>query len=319
VAVQYSEPYRLAQKRVGERGVDETRRYSATLVSFVSTRPDNRLYGDLTGRWTDEEGRLFPGITPVVLGGVAFAPPIAATAIAYGGGLAFTAGAALGMNGPIYPVIRAALPAFRGLRAPARYGVLIQLCLSVLAALGLARLARWRPRYSTALTAASLALITLEYSARPVLLMGLAGAPPPIYRWLSLQVPGTVTLELPVPKPDVLPEMDPFYTYNSVWHWQPLINGYSGHYYPPYLDLLKSLTTFPSPESTRMLTLAGVHLVIVHKEMIPKGRYEPLIARLDADPDYRLIKIADDEVGEARAYVFLPNYGKSADSPGSGR
>jgi hypothetical protein len=314
-ATEYARPYRLAESRVGERGIEETRRYSAKWSSFITTRPDNRVYGPLTGEWDEEEKRLHPGLTPVVLGAAAFVPAIPPAAIAYGASLLFSADMAMGMNGRIFPLLRKVIPQFRGLRAPARFGVLVQLCVAVLAALGLAQLTRRWPRMATPLVACALTLTVVEYSARPLALMGMPTKAPPIYKWLSLQPKGIVTLELPVPRPNALPEQDPYYQYNSIFHWQPLVNGYSGHYFRPYIDLLEDMKTYPSERADRAIQRSGAQLIIVHRAFYPVGRYEPLIEKMDANPKLQLIKISDDMLGEARAYLFLPNY--RAKGPGA--
>ena len=57
----------------------------------MSTHPDNRLYGPITGTWSGEEKRLFPGVTPIVLAGAALVPPVSATAVVYGATTLFTA------------------------------------------------------------------------------------------------------------------------------------------------------------------------------------------------------------------------------------
>jgi hypothetical protein len=307
-AAEYARPYRQVELQLGPRTAEETRRYSATPLSFVSTRPDNRVYGDLTGRWQEEEKRLNPGLTPVVLAASAFVPTLASGAAAYGGVLAFSAEMALGLNGRLFPVLRDAFPAFRGFRAPARFGILVQLALCVLTAMGLARLARRWPRAATPLVGLTIALTVVEYSAEPRELMSLPATPPPIYRWLALQPRGIVTLELPTPRADGLPHMDPFYMYQSIWHGQPLVNGYSGHYYPGYIGILRDLASFSGSGQDQVLVDAGVQLLILHQAFLPTERWNVLVESLDVNPRFRLIKIADDSVGEARAYIFLPNY-----------
>jgi hypothetical protein len=215
---------------------------------------------------------------------------------------------ALGLNGHLFPLLRHAVPPFRGLRAPARFGILVQLALAVLTAMGLARLARRWPKAATPLVGLTLALTIVEYSAEPRELMSLPAKPPPIYRWLSLQPRGIVTLELPVPRADGLPHMDPFYMYQSIWHGQPLVNGYSGFYYPEYIDLLKRVESYPGHGPDQALVDAGVQLLIIHQAFMPTPRWNGLVDSLDVNPRFRLIKIADDSVLEARAYIFLPNY-----------
>jgi hypothetical protein len=295
---------------LGERNSRETRRYSATPSSFVSTRADNRLYGAATGDWNEEEKRLFPGLTPLVLAGAALAPPFSPVVLVYGAATLFNADAAMGMNGFIFTELRRYVAPFRGLRAPARFGVLFLLCLAVLAAFGVARLAQRWPRYGIAITCATFALLILEYSAKPVPLMSMPTKPARIYRWLAAaQPPGTIVLEMPVADAQALPFEDPIYMYASTWHWQRLVNGYSGHYYPPYLELLDSLREFPGEKAIEHMTKVGVQIVILHKISIPEHKYERLIKEIEGNPNFHLLHVADDWVAEARAYAFLPGYG----------
>jgi len=76
VATEYSRPYQRARMQVGERNSSETLRYSAPPSAFVTTRPDNLLYGPTTGEWHEQEKRLMPGVTPVVLAATALAAAI---------------------------------------------------------------------------------------------------------------------------------------------------------------------------------------------------------------------------------------------------
>ena len=99
---------------------------------------------------------------------------------------------------PRIPLLRAWLPPFRSLRAPARFAMIVLLGLSVLTAIGLARLARTSSRRRRALAAA--ALIVLEYSTAPLTIQTIPRERPPVYTWVSEQ-PRQVTLELPVPLP----------------------------------------------------------------------------------------------------------------------
>ena len=99
-----------------------------------------------------------------------------------------------------------------------------------------------------------------------------------------------MTLELPVPRANALPDMDPFYQYDSIFHWQPLVNGYSGHYYEPYIEFLEEMRTFPSDRADDAIERTGAQVIIVHRAFYPVGRYEPLIAKLDANPKLQLIK-----------------------------
>jgi hypothetical protein len=118
-----------------------------------------------------------------------------------------------------------------------------------------------------------------------------------------------VTLELPVPHPHALPLHDPFYMYASTWHWQPLVNGYSGHYSARYIDLIEALITLPSQESTDALTEMGVQRIVVHEKLFQPKEYVPLVASLEGHPLFHLEAVSADHLGEARIYAFLPGFG----------
>ena len=243
VAATYAQPYAFARVRVGDRSLEETHRYSATPASFLTVSPDS-IYRAVLPHAGEGETELFPGITPVVLAGAALVPPTTVTAVAYGLSLVVAGDMALGTNGILFPLARDHLSPLRALRAPARFAIMVQLALGVLASLGLARAAARWPRLGSTLIVGSACLVMVEYANGPLPVQRLPTKAPPLYAWLAVQ-PKLVTLEMPVPEPDALPLFDTFYMYASTWHWQPLVNGYSGHYAAGYIDLLKALKTLP--------------------------------------------------------------------------
>lgn len=308
VAGAYARPYAYARSRVGDRSVEETSRYSATPSSFVTVSPDNVLYSSILHSDGEGETELFPGIAPVVLAGAALAPPASAAAVAYGSALLVAGDMALGTNGLLFPIAREHVDVLRALRAPARFGILIQLTLGVLAAMGLARAAtRWPTLGPTLITGAA-CLVMIEYANRPLPIQRLPKDPSPIYQWLATQ-PKLVTLELPTPPPQALPLHDPFYMYASTWHWQPLVNGYSGHYSRKYLELVEAMPTLPGPEAIEVLTTLGVQRVVVHEALIPKDRVAALVSQLESHPMFHLETVSYDHIGPVRVYAFLPGFG----------
>ena len=142
---------------------------------------------------------------------------------------------------------------------------------------------------------------------RPAAGAAAARAPPPVYAWLATQ-PELVTLELPTPPPNALPLVDPFYMYASTWHWQPLVNGYSGHYSARYLDLIETLARCRS-RSDRRADAMGVQRILVHGGLFRPGRYPPLIAGMENHPMFHLEAVSVDHLGEVRVYAFLPGFG----------
>ncbi len=308
VAATYAQPYAYVRDRVGDRSLEETRRYSATPASFLTVSPDSILYRAVLPHEGEGETELFPGFTPVVLAGAALVPPTTATAVAYGVSLILAGDMALGTNGLTFAFFRERFSPLRALRAPARLAILVQLALGVLASLGLARAAARWPRIGSTLIVGAACLIVIEYANMPLQVQRLPVKPPPVYAWLATQ-PKLATLEMPVPDPAALPLHDPFYMYASTWHWQPLVNGYSGHYSAHYIELLTALRALPGPAATRALEQAGVQRVVLHKELFPPKEYVPLVAALEGHPMFHLESVTADHLGEVRIYAFLPGFG----------
>jgi hypothetical protein len=311
IAAAYRVPYDYARERLGDRSVEETARYSARPRDFFTVTPDTLLYRDVLPHEGEGETELFPGVTPVLLAGAALVPPITATALAYGATLGVSADLACGPNGFLYPGLRERIKSLKALRAPGRFGILVQLTLGVLASLGLARMARRWPRAGGGLIAAACVLIVAEYATGPLDVQRLPVRPPPVYTWLATE-PKLVTLELPTPPPHALPYADPFYMYASTWHWQPLVNGYSGHYSRRYLDVVEMMPRLPDDASVEELTRRGVQRILVHEGLFPPGRYPPLIMKLEGHPMFHLENVSEDHLGEVRVYAFLPGFGPQA-------
>jgi hypothetical protein len=174
--------------------------------------------------------------------------------------------------------LRTWIPGFANFRVPARFGMVLMFGLALLAAWGfmyLLRFVRYRARIGTALTAALTVLIlagmAAEYDSRALCFgatVSVAGAPE--YRWLARQRPGSVTLEIPTNPSDGWPE--PYeeapYVYADTFHWQPLINGYSG--YAPMLvrDTFRLAHEMPSESSLAALGSMGLRYVVVHTNRI---------------------------------------------------
>jgi hypothetical protein len=305
-AAAYYRPYALARELVGERDLDETARYSADASSYLAATPDNLLYGPLTEPLGANEKRLFPGIAPIALSIVALIPPVPPVALIYGASMAVAWDASLGTSGRVYPLLRAWLPPFRSVRAPARFAMIVLLGVSVLAATGLARIARMSSGRFVILAAA--AMLILEYSTTPLSVQWIPRERPSLYTWVSEQ-PRHVTLELPVPLATVLPLHDAFYMYAQTWHWQPLANGYSGYYTQAYIDLLKALVGFPDARSSRAMARTRIQRVILHRELFRPGEYARIVRALNGHPDYHFLTTTSDHLGEARVYAFLPGFG----------
>ncbi|HEX7136710.1 MAG TPA: hypothetical protein VF219_02645 [Vicinamibacterales bacterium] len=163
----------------------------------------------------------------------------------------------------LYAFFYAYVPGFDGLRVPARFGMIVMLGLSVLAAIGLQRLVdrlsridildvAIRPSWLIAICGA---LIAGESFAAPIPVdgnstsytrPGLAPLPvlqldaPPVYNYLASLPADSVIVEFPLGEP----AFDVRYMYYSTRHWHRLVNGYSGGMPPSYEQLDMALQDF---------------------------------------------------------------------------
>jgi hypothetical protein len=286
---------------VGERPAWEVLRYSATPQDYLATSELNRVYGWTARHFGGPERQLFPGVLVLLLAMVAIAPPARRPIIGYVIGLAFVFDASLGMNGYFYPWAYQHLPGFQGLRAPARFSILVVLSLAVLGGYGAARVLAWVPSDMRRLVAATLGvLLLLEYSTAVRLFP--VPQPPSVYAWLRRE-PTSIVVELPLPRPDNLGLIhDGLFMYFSTTHWHRLVNGYSGFYPPSYLRLLEAMRRFPDDASLDALRDAGVNYTIVHGRFYTPEQYADLIVALENRPDLIGIGSFPARGGESRVY-----------------
>jgi hypothetical protein len=183
------------------------------------------------------------------------------------------------------------VPGFSAMRVPQRFGALATLATCGLAALGLAALrarletAGYR-RVRAALPWVAAALLLAEVT--PHHRLGVWPVPvgdgvPESYRWLCEHGAGGALLELPANPNDLYREST--FMYFSVFHWLPLVNGYSA--YPPksYVAIMNAAKALPQPDALEsVLRQAQLRWILVHEErMSPAARaaYEaPFAARL---------------------------------------
>jgi hypothetical protein len=173
--------------------------------------------------------------------------------------------------------------------------------LGVLAAYGYKALVDgWPARFRAALAGALVLGLLAEYHVT-VGLADYSNAAPPIYRMLAHQPRGVVA-EFPVPPLDALPGADAEYSFMSIFHWFPLVNGYSGVYPPSYLDRVERLHDFPDEASILQLRRDNVAYVIVHGSAYPGSAFEDLRIRIMATQALAEVSALDDANGRAVLY-----------------
>jgi hypothetical protein len=287
--VAYVTPYRAAREAVGERSQGEALIYSAGPKHYFASTPQNVLYGRFADWLGRPEKRLFPGLGAMALAAVALWPPFTRKRAAYLVALVVAVDLSFGPSGLTYGWLREYVLPYRGLRAPARAGGVALLMIAVLAGFGWARLQRSRGWIAQIagwpIAAVVVAALALEYAAIPQTLVAAPTGPGPVYQWLARQSPDGSMIELPVPDEHALPGHDAEFTYNSTFHWRPIVNGYSGNVPASYVDVLRDMRTFPSDEAIGRLRRIGVRYVVVHERFYGPGDYRRVIDLLDARSD----------------------------------
>ncbi len=160
-----------------------------------------------------------------------------------------------------------ALPGFAGMRAPARFALLLTLGVAGLVAIGVTAITRatgWRGRIATA------ALVPLMLAEWFVVAFP-AGTPrpapvPAIYRAEPLQTARSL-----VSLPDYQNATDWVlggdYLYYSTAHWRPIANGFGRATPPNHTEAMQAVNRFPdSVEEFRRL---GLQYVVVHADRFP--------------------------------------------------
>ena len=301
-------PYRAASAELGGRPMTDIARYSATPVNYLATSHLNRVWGWTSDRWGGSELRLFPGAIALLLAalGVAWRP--GRTVLLYAATVALAVELSFGLNGVLYRAMVEHLSALQGFRSLSRFAVVASCALAILAAVGVARLeaAIGSSAGRRAVMIGLTALLLIDYSNTA---MGLTPAdpvgPPDVYKVIRGATPGVI-LELPMPDLDHLPGWDPYYQAWSLWHWRPLINGYSGYYPRDYLMTAMRMKVFPEDGTIDRLRAHKVRYVIVHRAFYDQERYAALMLRLAVRPEFKPWGAYKDSVGTADIFELLP-------------
>ena len=282
-------PYLLAyvsnRNTLGERQDSDIAMYSATLSNYLSATPENVVHGEWSAALGRNERRLFPGVIAIALAivGVVGLDRRRVTLIVTGAVGLFVS---LGFNTPLYEPLRMILFPYRGLRAPARASILVFLAIAALAAYGYARLTRGRSRAVTMLAAVAIsAAMLIEYRHPLRAWLTIPAEPPQVYRWLATQ-PRSVVAEVPFAETHRLDSIfDGLYMFNSTYHWQPIVNGYSGFFPTTFMELAQQTAGFPDDRSIEYLKQRGVDLIVIHGQLLGADRYGDITTALLERPD----------------------------------
>jgi hypothetical protein len=267
-------PYATMSDRDGfrsELNVPDAIGYSADHRSYMRGHagPFTKLWPGAWQQRLDEyvgrEGEvLFPGL---VILGLAFAGLIAGfrrraehrVLLFYGGLIVLAFWASLGPRAGLYIWLADVIPFMTFLRAPARFGVLVLLGLSVFAGWGLAALGS---RARRLIWLAPLVLLLTVIELRVAWPLRTVPPVPDAYRMLGvLPRAGTLVLHFPYRRGLWFPHAE--YMFWSMWHWQPMVNGYSDFIPADIRALAVPINGFPDAESFRLLRERNVKYVAI--------------------------------------------------------
>jgi hypothetical protein len=284
LAAAYAWPYVANARVLGPRAPGEVSDFSAQAASYLAAPEQNWLWGWTAFQFRGNELHLFPGLIPILLAAVALGSGRRRLVWIYLATCAAAVELSLGLNGTVYNWLYDRVWALQGFRAPSRFAILACCCLAVLAGIGfetLQRLVRSGGNLSadcsaeapsaqaegrstkvgrSALLVGVLVLIGIECGSAPMRLMDVPTQVPDVYKFLRT-ARQSVVVELPIVDWD----FDPQYMFWSIFHWQPLVNGYSGYVPSGYTRTLARMRTFPDENAIARLKDLNVRYILVHE------------------------------------------------------
>lgn len=303
-------PYLELQSEAGfARDLVDARRFSANMGAWLASSAwTHRWMLTILNQYGGWSEVLFPGFITTILGVVGLfaglrtkraevidrdvAWPRAETAlrlrettIFYGviAGVAFWA--SFGPNAGLYTFFHYTIPIFSFLRAPARFGIIVALCLVIFATFVVAHLSRrpWSmlpsqwPAYAPAvalcvLMSAELTRMPLPFNEAERSNIG--------YRLLASMPVGPVA-EFPFFSMRSDFPRHAYYMLASTTHWLPLINGYSDHIPRDFRDMVDDMSHFPTRAAFQLLKERRARYVIFHLYFYDRRSREGLIERIN--------------------------------------
>lgn len=302
LAIPLARAYARSEPERGTRPVDVIQHYSARPIDYLQPNKRNAWYKSVAVTRRVAERELFPGVMPLVLAAAGSVPPLSATRLAFlGAGLVAFDGS-LGFNGHWYRLAHGLLSPLKSMRVPARFAILVGLTLAILSASAVERALRgissaWARRVVVAALAAGIVIEQL-----PVLrLRPVWRQPPSIYGTLG-PASGALLFEYPIrPDPNWLEPNIP-YMYFSIWHWTPMVNGYSGFRPQSYAALAESTNGFPGGSTVEYLQRLGVTHVTINCALWDADSCARVLRQLNGDSRFSVITGGQWEGAPSRLY-----------------
>jgi hypothetical protein len=181
----------------------------------------------------------------------------------------------------------AVVPGLGAFRAPARFGLLVLLAVSVLAASG-AELILRISRFARVVLVAAVPLMLSEWYV-----IGFPGGKPDAFPIPEIyRVDALATANAIVSLPDYRGTrewyLEPDYMYFSTAHWKRIVNGYGRSEPPQHPHVISHMNAFPGPNNARTMRTLGVTYVVLHTGRYDDGAAEIVRAARES-PEYELV------------------------------
>jgi hypothetical protein len=281
-------PYLQVQQEAGfARTIEDARMYSANVSAWLASSAwAHRWWLAAIPQFSEV---LFPGLVATVLGVAGFVVGLRTSkthevAAFYGLSLVLAFWLSFGPDAGLYTLFFHSVPVFSFLRAPARIGIVVTLCLAVGAGMWLAATLSQRRR-AGAWAVALVVLAAADLAQAPLTTLRDVDPPLEVYRTLAVQPTGAVA-EFPYFYRRSDFPRHAYYMLNSTAHWMPLVNGYSDHIPKEFRDTVTPLSSFPTRESFAILGRFGARYVVFHLNLYDRRSRERLIERIQSYAPY---------------------------------
>lgn len=283
--------YLRSEPARGVRQVESVMEFSATPSDYLRPGVGTPAYRRFLPHVVHSERALFPGMVPLILLVAGLWPPFSAVRVALAVAGLVALDGSLGLHGVLYPVLYQIAFPFQSIRVPARFGMLVMFSIGVLAGYGGSRLVRRLTSTRARLACAAILTAGLMIDGWPRYdTLPMWDRPPQIYESLPSNA---VLFEFPVhAEPGRFGENLP-YMYFSMWHWRPMVNGYSGFNPREYVTMIEGTRGFPSTTALDYLRGAGVTHVTIHCRLWEPDPCADTTRQLDGTAGVRLVTRAD--------------------------
>ncbi len=172
------------------------------------------------------------------------------------------------------------LPGFSSVRGPNRFAMGVDVAVAALAGLALSDLVRRLRMPGWLATVVLVALVAASYFdyghaqfEHRTLEVPVGDRVPDVYQRLATLEPGVV-LELPAGAKGSFLQIvrESRYAYFSTYHWNPILNGYTGHQPPSSTDVMVVAQALPDRRAVDLLgRMTGLRYLVVHLDQMPAG------------------------------------------------